>query len=154
MSTPYEKIFDSFLAKVNEDDWSNPEELDYHIEDWKGLLHSALALFKFPRFNLTCDDIAEEMPEADLTQEEIEIIANLMKQEWLDRTIHTWDQVKTMYDERDFSQANMLSQLIKAYNTVANKNYHLQKTYSRSIMDKNGNKSVFDYRIFGGKNGS
>jgi hypothetical protein len=150
MSTPYEKIFNSFLSKVNEDDWSNPDELDYHIEDWKTLLHSALALFKFPRFNLTCDDEKEEMPKADLTSEEIEIIAGLMKQEWLDRSIHTWDQIKTMYDERDFSQANMLAQLIKAYDTAADKNYHLQKAYSRSILDEDGNKSVFDYRIFGG----
>lgn len=149
MGTPYQKIYDSFLAKVKEDEWSDPSELDYHIEDWKALLNNALPYFKFPRFSLNRDDALEEF-EDELNQDEIEIIASLMKKEWIDRQIYAWDQVKTMYDERDFSQANMLAQLIKASNAVTEKNRHLQKNYSRSILGSDGRKKPFDYSIFGG----
>lgn len=149
MSTPYNKIYDAFLSKVNDDEWSNPDDLEYHQEDWNGYLHAAVALFKFPRFNTKLNDATAEM-EADLTEEEINILANLMKQEWLDRNIHTWEQIKTMYDERDFSQANMLRQLINAHDAVVKQNYHLQKIYSRSILNSDGIKTPFDYKIFGG----
>ena len=149
MSTPYSTIYDAFLAKVNDDEWSNPDELEYYKEDWKSILHAAIAMFKFPRFNLNYDDENEVMQD-NLTTQEIEILGNLMKQEWLDRNIHTWDQIKTMYDERDFSQANMLRQLINTYEAVVKQNYHLQKNYSRSILNTAGYKQPFDYKVFGG----
>lgn len=149
MGTPYEKIYSVFLSKVNDDEWSDPDGLELYKEEWNKFLHSALSLFKFPRFSLKCDDTQQTF-EDELTNEEINILANLMKQEWLDRNIHTWDQIKTMYDERDFSQANMLRQLINTHNMTVEQNYHLQKNYSRSILDQNGKKSPFDYRIFGG----
>ena len=149
MSTPYEKIYNAFLSKVNDDEWSYPDELEYYKEDWKEMLHTAVSMFKFPRFNVTMDDEKEEMV-ADLTVEEIQILANLMKQEWLDRNIFTWDQIKTMYDERDFSQANMVRQLINAHKAVIEQNYHLQKAYSRSILNNQGYKTPFNYKIFGG----
>lgn len=150
MSTPYEKIYDAFLAKVNDDDWSDPSMIEVHEEDWKAILHSAMPFFKFPRFNTTLDDDLNEV-EGDMTQEEIEIVANLMKAEWISRIINSWDQVKTMYDERDFSQANMLSQLTKVEAATNEKCRKLQKNYSRSI-NNNGMKSSFDYSIFGGSN--
>ena len=31
-----------------------------------------------------------------------------MKCEWLNRTILTWENVKPLYEERDFSQANLI----------------------------------------------
>lgn len=149
MATPYQKVYDSFLAKVKEDEWTDLSEIDYYIEDWCTLLHSALAFFKFPRFDTTLDDENNCFPNADLTSEEIEILANLMKQEWLDRIINSWDQVKVMYDERDFSPANMVAQLIKLSDATYKKTRILQKNYSRSIT-KNGMKNPFDYTRFGG----
>ena len=58
-----------------------------------------------------------EMPgiEDVFSFDEIQIIANLMKAEWLARTIATWENVKVMYDERDFSQANLLDKFIKLH---------------------------------------
>jgi len=35
-----------------------------------------------------------------------------MKQEWLKRTVDSWENIKTQYDEADFSQANLLRQFI------------------------------------------
>jgi hypothetical protein len=34
-----------------------------------------------------------------------------MKVEWLNRCIMTWENVKPLYVERDFSQANLLDKL-------------------------------------------
>lgn len=151
MGTPYQTIYDSFLAKVKEDEWTDLSEIDYYLEDWKSLLHSALAFFKFPRFDITLDDEANCFKNATLTREEIEILANLMKQEWLERIINSWDQVKVMYDERDFSPANMVAQLIKLSEATAKKIRLLQKNYSRSI-NTNGIKKPFDYTQLGGSN--
>lgn len=151
MGTPYRDIYDAFLAKVKEDEWTDLSELEYYIEDWCALLHSALTFFKFPRFDTTLNDEAQCFENAVLTREEIEIIANLMKQEWLDRIINSWDQVKVMYDERDFSPANMIAQLIKLSEATMKKTRMLQKNYSRSINNQ-GIKKPFDYTQFGGSN--
>ena len=35
-----------------------------------------------------------------------------MKQEWLKRTIDSWENIKTQYSEKDFSQANLLKAFI------------------------------------------
>lgn len=149
MGTPYQKVYDSFLAKIKEDEWTDLSEIEYYIEDWQALLHSALPFFKFPRFDTTLDDDNQCFANSELSQEEIEILANLMKQEWLDRTINSWDQVKVMYDERDFSPANMVAQLIKLSDATMKKTRMLQKNYSRSI-GTNGIKKPFDYTQFGG----
>ena len=72
----------------------------------------------------------------DLDNEEIQILACYMKCEWLNRTILTWENVKPLYEERDFSQANLLdkfNQLLEAekYNALK-----LERIYYRSIKGK------------------
>jgi hypothetical protein len=61
---------------------------------------NALTWFKFPRVSL---DFNEEGFFNDLNNEEIQIIADYMKCEWLNRCILTWENVKPLYEERDFS---------------------------------------------------
>jgi hypothetical protein len=46
-----------------------------------------------------------------LSNFEIQILAGYMKCEWLERTILSWENVKPLYVERDFSQANLLDKL-------------------------------------------
>jgi hypothetical protein len=72
------------------------------------ILEAALPWFKFPRVSLEHDD---EGFSGDLRPVEIQIIANYMKCEWLNRCILTWENVKPLYVERDFSQANLLDKL-------------------------------------------
>ena len=63
-----------------------------------------------------------------------------MKCEWLNRTILTWENVKPLYIERDFSQANLLdkfNQMLAAERKNAEK---LEAKYYRSIKKKS-----FDY---------
>ena len=150
IKTPYQVVFDAFLSKIQEDDWSEYMDEEAYTADWISILHAAMAQFKFPRFNTKLDDEKKEFND-ELTDQEVEILAQLMKQEWLDRAIHDWQEIKLLYDERDFSPANMLDKLIKALDFTATKVYKLQKSYSRSILSADGNKRVFDYTIFGGK---
>lgn len=105
--TPYNKVYDAFLARILEDEWENwfIEEAE---EDWRQILEMAIPHFKFPRVDLTHDDQGFS---GDLGTEEIQILANFMKCEWLNRCVMTWENVKPLYVERDFSQANLLDKL-------------------------------------------
>ena len=146
--TPYQVIYDAFLAKIREDEWCNEIDIEMILADWRAILESALPLFKFPRINLSNrDDCGFD---AQLTNEEIQILANLMKEEWLSRTINTWENVRVMYDERDFSQANLLDKFIKLLEHTQDKNKRLQKQYSRAVVDKDGIKKPFDYTKLAG----
>ena len=76
--------------------------------DWRQILDMAVPHFKFPRVSLEQTD---EGFCGELTTAEIQILANFMKVEWLNRCIMTWENVKPLYVERDFSQANLLDKL-------------------------------------------
>lgn len=146
--TEYQVIYDAFLAKVKEDDWSSEDDIETALSDWRAILESSIPFFKFPRVSLKRDEFGFI---EDLGDDEIQILANLMVEEWLSRTINTWENVKVMYDERDFSQANLLDKFIKLLDNVQEKNKKLQKMYARSIMDKDsGMKKPFDYSKLAG----
>lgn len=130
--TPYSKVYDAFLAKILEDEWESwlIEEAE---EDWRQILESAIPWFKFPRISLERNDDGFVN---DLGQAEIQILANFMKCEWLDRNIFSWENIKPLYSERDFSPANMLDKLRQKYEqskTMADK---LESNYYRSINGK------------------
>lgn len=141
--TPYQKVYDAFLVKMLEDEWVNWTEEEVS-QDLKGILEGAISWFKFPRISLNRDDNGFIN---DLDNEEIQILACYMKCEWLNRTILTWENVKPLYEERDFSQANLLdkfNQLLEAekYNALK-----LERIYYRSIKGK-----PFKYSNLAGNN--
>lgn len=105
--TPYTKVYEAFLARILEDEWEN-WLLDEAMMDWRQILDMAIPHFKFPRVSLEQTD---EGFCGELTTAEIQILANFMKVEWLNRCIMTWENVKPLYVERDFSQANLLDKL-------------------------------------------
>lgn len=146
--TSFQTIYDAFLSKIKEDDWCEESDIEMILCDWRAILESAIPNFKFPRVSLNRND--DGFLE-DLGDDEIQILANLMKEEWLSRTINSWENVKVMYDERDFSQANLLDKFIKLLENVQDKNRKLQKLYSRSILDKkDGLRKPFDYSSLAG----
>lgn len=130
--TPYSKVYDAFLAKILEDEWENwlIEEAE---EDWRQILESAIPWFKFPRISLERND---EGFINDLGQAEIQILANFMKCEWLDRNIFSWENIKPLYSERDFSPANMLDKLKQKYEQSKAMADKLESNYYRSINGK------------------
>ena len=142
--TPYDKIYDAFLAKILEDEWANWDEGDQEAaaeglanmrQDLKAILDAAVPRFKFPRVPLTCDDEAECFT-ADLNNEEIQILACYMKCEWLNRNILTWENVKPLYEERDFSQANLLKEFNATLEKEKKNAKELEALYYRSINYK------------------
>ena len=70
-----------------------------------------------------------------------------MKVEWLNRCIMTWENVKPLYTERDFSQANLLDKLGSALESEKKSARERESIYYRS---RNGR--PFDYsKLAGGK---
>lgn len=104
MGTPFDIVYDAFLAKILEDEWVN-WDLEEIKADLKSLLDGAIPWFKFPRKSLEVNfnEDGEEFFIEKLDNEEIQILAQYMKCEWLNRTILTWENVKPLYEERDFS---------------------------------------------------
>ena len=137
--TDLQVVYDAFLAKMLEDEWVNWDLEDIE-EDWKSLLKGALPWFKFPRVSLEFDE-SEEHFEDDLSNEEIQILATYMKCEWLNRTILTWENVKPLYEERDFSQANLIDKFNQMLAAEKKNAARLEAVYYRSIKRK-----PFEYR--------
>lgn len=141
--TPLEKVYEAFLSKMEEDEWAGWYKFEF-MEDARTILDNALPWFKFPRCNLTIED---DYFIGDLSNEEIRIIATYMKCEWLDRTILTWENVKPMYDERDFSPANRLREYRLLLEKEQKEARRLESIYYRSVEGK-----PFDYTKLAGGN--
>lgn len=132
--TELQVVYDAFLGKMLEDEWLN-WDLEEIEQDWKALLKAALPWFKFPRVSLDLDE-NEEYFEDDLNNEEVQIIATYMKCEWLNRTILTWENVKPLYEERDFSQANLLDKFNDTLAAEKKNAARFEAIYYRSIKRK------------------
>lgn len=137
--TDFQVVYDAFLAKILEDEWVN-WDLDDIQEDWQALLMSALPWFKFPRVSLDYN-VENSCFNEDLSNEEIQILASYMKCEWLNRTILSWENVKPLYEERDFSQANLLDKFNQMLAAEKKNAARLEALYYRSIKRK-----PFEYR--------
>ena len=135
--TNFQVVYDAFLGKILDDEWANWYEEDIQ-EDWKSLLLAAITWFKFPRVSLEYND--EDKFLADLSNDEVQILATYMKCEWLNRTILTWENVKPLYEERDFSQANLLSKFNEMLAAEKKNGARLEAKYYRAINNK-----PFDY---------
>ncbi len=137
------KVYDAFLSKMLEDEWLNwtQEEVE---RDWRALLDGAIPNFKFPRVSLEIDDDGNF--KGDLGNEEIQILATFMKCEWLNREILTWENIKPLYVERDFSQANLIDKLQKLVEREEYKARKLERIYYRSIKNL-----PFDYTKLAGE---
>lgn len=142
-------VYDAFLARVLEDDWPNWAEQDAQ-QDWEQLLKAAIPWFKFPRVSLNIIDVnGTKKFDGDLGPAEISILANFMKCEWLNRSIMTWENVKPLYEERDFSQANLLDKLNQMLQEERMNALYQESVYYRSRSGK-----PFDFTRLATKNES
>lgn len=145
-----QQMYDAFLSRVNDDDWSEynltQEDLEWMIKDWRSFLDQAIPYFKFPRCSLLIDEITQTFVDPKMSKDEVAILATYMKQQWIRRSIDTWENIKTQYDEKDFSQAHLLNQFIKLKDQVATEAKELEAIYYRSPSKK-----PFNYgRLAGG----
>ena len=141
--TPFVKVYEAFLARILEDEWQQ-WMMDEAEQDWRQIMENAISWFKFPRVSLERDDDGFV---GDLTSAEIQIIADFMKCEWLNRCIMTWENVKPLYEERDFSQANLLDKL---GNSLEQEQKKAEKRESIDYRSRNG--KPFDYSKLAGGN--
>lgn len=141
MATPLLSVYDAFLARITADEWTLEEELAIVERDWRELLKMAIFRFKYPRVPL---DIEEKNVEPDvhchqiyeftndLTNDEIQLLALYMKHEWVKRCIASWENIRQLYADKDFSQANHLDKLNKLEAAVSDEIHTAEGIYDRS----------------------
>ena len=114
------------------------------------------------------EDADDEIPEvliersyfnAELTSEEINILAILMMCTWLNRQVASIENTRMKYSGTDFkmtSQANHLSKLLSLLAECQRQSHHMQRLYKRRYADENGEihsnwtafgKSTFDDEV-------
>lgn len=79
--------------------------------------------------------------ECDLTEEEINILAILMMNEWLQRQITSIENTRMKYSGTDFkmtSQANHLSKLLSLQTECQRQSHHMQRLYKRRRPTESG----------------
>lgn len=141
MATTFETIIDRFLGKITDDMYLEltPEDT---IRDAKQFLIDAIPYFEFPRFALYDYNADLEEYNIDLTAEEINILALLMKTAWLDRQINSIEVTRMKYsggaDFKLTSQANHLSKLLQLKSENVRESTHAQRLYKRRKFNKDG----------------
>lgn len=114
MATSLTRVYDAFLARITADEWTLEEELAIVERDWQELLNMAIFRFKYPRVDLTLNEIDssntidnEQLPKKefvnDLTNDEIQILALFMKHEWVKRCIASWENIRQLYSSKLFA---------------------------------------------------
>ena len=114
------------------------------------------------------EDADDEIPEvliersyfnAELTSEEINILAILMMCAWLNRQVASIENTRMKYSDTDCkmtSQANHLSKLLSLLAECQRQSHHMQRLYKRRYTDENGEihsnwtvfgKSTFDDEV-------
>ena len=117
MSTPIEKVFVVFLNQVEDDGLAlAPEEIQ--MKTMTRYLRGATIKFDTCEKDLTIvseDDGITGYIKADLTEDEIEILALGMVCRWLQRIVNSEDNLRNIITDHDFkktSNANLLKMLI------------------------------------------
>lgn len=129
--TSFEKIYDRFLGKITDDYYleSSKEET---IEDCYNILIDAIPYFEFPRFDIyNYDDSGFA---ANLTPEEINILAILMVRAWVQRQVASIEVTRMKYSGSDWkmtSQANHLAKLQSLKENMGLEDRTAQRLYRR-----------------------
>lgn len=143
MATPFLKVYEAFLARITADEWTLEEDIAIVERDWQQLLDIAIFRFKYPRNSLKklefdpdpncdCNPLISCAFEGDLDQDEIQLLALYMKHEWIKRCIASWENIRQLYADKNFSQANHLDKLNKLETAVAEEIHKAEGIYDRS----------------------
>lgn len=149
MGTPFTQVYNRFLGKITDDMYMEltPEDT---VRDLRNLLIDAIPGFEFPRKNLLdytiveAENALEEESSfaAELSSEEINILAILMMIGWTQRQVTSIENTRMKYSSSDFkftSQANHLAKLLTLLTETQRQSHHMQRLYKRRRTDKNGN---------------
>lgn len=147
MSTPYNIIANSFLNKITDD-----LLLTLHEEDLENVLDlfRSSASIKFKQCSKLSDrDENLRVYNSTLTDEEVEIVANLMVLEWLKQRVNSIELLKQGMSSRDYhiySQAAHLDTLLKLRKETAQDVDRLivSYTYSNNELSSLGKGVAYD----------
>lgn len=151
MGTKCSVIYDAFLNRIKDYEFG---ELEYDVMDYdlRAMLTAAIADFHLCKSSLEITGEGEKATFKDnLTNEEIQILATLMKREWFRRIIADTDVLLQKFGEADFefkSQASHLNALNKAEVQLIDKEVKKKLSYYSRI--KSG--EIFNYGKLAGKN--
>ena len=140
--TSFETVYDRFFGKITDDMYLEltPEDTQ---RDLQSLLIDSIPAFEFPRQSLNYTIEKENaFFTSDLTNEEINILALLMKNAWLNRQITSIENTRQKYSGSDFkmtSQANHLAKLLELRKETRREEIHMQRLYKRRKRDEKGN---------------
>ena len=164
-TTSFSLVYDSFLSKITDDMYLQLTELDT-FRMLEQLLLSAIEKFEFPRvnqwdyefFQVTDETVYNGVESnnqdvlaiiynqghfnAELTHEEINILAVYMIVEWLSQQLASVENTRMKYSGSDFkftSQANHMQKLLQMKKDYEREGFHLQRLYKRRKRDKQGN---------------
>ena len=168
MGTQFTSVYNRFLGKITDDMYMEltPEDT---LRDLQNLLLEAIPGFEFPRkrldyvISVSTDGDGFQVPSIEgtvfvdnsffveeLSTEEIDILAILMMNGWLQRQVTSIEVTRMKYSGTDFkmtSQANHLSKLLSLQKEIQRQSHHNQRLYKRRKTDKDGyirsNWSVF-----------
>lgn len=165
MGTLFASVYNCFLNKITDDMYMEltPEDT---IRDLQNLLINAIPGFEFPRKKLEYEILIRELNDesvnvtgfvvenADgtkfedassfgevLTLEEVNILAILMMEGWLQRQVTTIELVRQKYSGTDFkftSQAAHLAKLLALLAEVQRQSLHMQRLYKRRKTGNDG----------------
>ncbi|HXW03437.1 MAG TPA: hypothetical protein VD651_04160 [Nitrosarchaeum sp.] len=131
MATPFEDIYDSFLAKVTDYSFVSFTEIELE-EEFEKYLRFACTKFSSAGNRLLKNHNTKEF-NFDLTDLEIEIISLLMIVEYLNPKIVATENMKQYLATKDYkiySQANHLSKMIELKNNYRIEANQLMSQYS------------------------
>lgn len=129
---PRKNLYDYTIEvkEINEDELT-PDEfvLGTAWGELSEMLETPKVLVDKSRFNV------------ELTQEEINILALLMKQGWVQRQVTSIENTRMKYSGSDFkmtSQANHLAKLLTLLEESRRDSFHMQRLYKRRKLAANG----------------
>ncbi len=99
---------------------------------------------ELPEDNTTPSHVLVEKSyfQSELTTEEINILAILMMEAWVQRQVTSIENTRMKYSGSDFkmtSQANHLSKLLSLLSETQRQSLHLQRLYKRRRLNEKGN---------------
>ena len=158
MGTLFASVYNRFLGKITDDMYMELTPQDT-IKDLQNLLIDAIPGFEFPRKSLEYTILERPINKdsvniqgflienadgdgyedassftATLSSEEINILAILMMNSWLQRQITTIENIRMKYSGTDFkmtSQANHLAKLLTLLKETQRQSLHMQRLYKR-----------------------
>lgn len=165
MGTLFASVYNRFLGKITDDMYMELTPKDT-IKDLQNLLIDAIPGFEFPRKSLEYNILERPIDKdsvniqgffienadgdgyedassfnATLSSEEINILAILMMNSWLQRQVTTIENIRMKYSGTDFkmtSQANHLAKLLTLLKETQRQSLHMQRLYKRRRTSEDG----------------